>query len=171
MIDVFVEEDVNKMVDKFAKESAEKLKDILCDKFYADVNNYLYEHYSNNKEKIENDLIRSITEEYIKDPKQYKFSSLREKMFKENKEEIVKTLSDEAIQKSVEDVIEKYTHRDYHFEWRWKDGIAKFILDNFEKFKDDKRVDDWIGRELESKENRIKWLEEKLREVSDVLDN
>ena len=171
MVDVYKEEDVIKLADEFAKKSVDKLKGDLVDAFYQDVSNYLHEHYQNNQNRIERQLISSICEEYVKDPKNYKFADLRKKMFLENKEEIVKTLSDEAIASSVENVIEQRISRDYHFEWRWKDGIAKFVVENLEMFKEDKRVQEWITRDIKRRDDRIAWLEEKLREVSDVLND
>lgn len=166
MLDIYKEEEVSRLANEIAKESSEKLKDILLDKFYEDISSYLYQHYQNNKQNVEGELIQSICEEYVKNPKDYKFANLREKMFLENKEEMIKTLTDEAIYKSVEDVIQKYTSRNYRFEWKWKDGIARFILENFSQFKDDERVNDWIGHRIKMKNDRINWLEEKLREVS-----
>lgn len=171
MKDIYDEKEVEKLSQGVLDSVKDKIKDQIADEVYSKIGGYLYEHYTNNKDKIENELIRSITEEYVKDPSVYKYADLRKKMFLENREELTKTLTDEAIYKSVEDVIEQYTHRDYHFEWRWKDGIARFILENFSKFKDDERVNEWIGRDIERKDNRIKWLEEKLREVSSVLDD
>ena len=171
MKNIYDEKEVEKLSQGVLDSVKDKIKDQIADEVYSKIGGYLYEHYTDNKDKIENELIRSITEEYVKKPSDYKYSGLREKMFLENKEELTKTLTDEAIYKSVEDVIEQYTHRNYHFEWRWKDGIARFILENFSKFKDDERVNEWIGRDIERKDNRIKWLEEKLREVSSILDD
>ena len=168
---IYNEEEVSMLVDNFSKKVTEKLKADLLDSLYQDVSNYLYEHYQNFHEKIERDLIKSICGEYTKDPTQYKFADLRKTMFNENKEELTKILTDEAIEKSVEDVIEKYTHRDYHFEWRWKDGISKIILEKWDNFKDDERIKQQFGRELDRRQERINWLENKLREVSDVLED
>ena len=164
MKDLFKESEVESFVKLFANKTTEKLKENLLDSFYSEVQDYLYQHYDNIKAKIQGELIGEITEEYIKNPTDYKFKKLREKMFLENKDTLTKVLTDEAIFESVENVIEQYTHRNYHFEWRWKDGIARFILENFDLFKNDERVNSWIGRQLENKDNRIKYLESKIEE-------
>ena len=169
MENIYNEEEIKRLADNFSKKVTENLKGDLLDCFYQDIQSYLEEHYQNFHNKIERNLIKSICEEYTKDPSQYKFIDLRKKMFIENKEELIKLLTDEAIEKSVEDVIEKYTHRDYTFSWRWNDAIAKIIIKNIDKFLDNERVQGMFARELENKNNRIKWLEEKLSEVSDIL--
>jgi hypothetical protein len=171
MKDIYDEKEVEKLSQGVLDSVKDKIKDQIADEVYSKIGGYLYEHYTNNKDKIESELIKSIVEEYVKNPNDYKYADLRKKIFLENKEELTKILTDEAIYKSVEAVIEQYTHQGYHFEWRWKDGIARFILENFSKFKDDERIKEWIGRDMERKDNRIKWLEEKLREVSSILDD
>jgi len=171
MKDIYEEKEIEELSEKVLSSVREKVKEQIGDAVYYNLSAYLYEHYTGNKNKIEKELIDSITEEYVKNPTDYKFAKLREKMFKENKDLLVKTLTNEAIQKSVEDVIMEYTHRDYHFKWQWREGIAKFILNNWDNFKDDKIINEMFGRELEQKQSRINWLEEKLREVSDVLEN
>lgn len=148
-----------------------KIEEEILEQTYRKIEEYLYEHYQNNKAKIEEELINSIAEEYIENPKEYKFAKLRKKMFAENKEMLTKVLTDEAIYSRVEAVIEQYTHRNYFFEWRWKDGIARFILENFEKFKDDERVNRWIGRELEMLRTKNDQLQNRLHEVAHLLDN
>lgn len=168
MKDIYNKEDVDKVALAVVNEVKEKAQELILDSVYNQLSGYLYEHYVNNKNKIENELICSITEEYVKNPKEYKYKDLRAKMFLENKEEIIKVLTDEAIYQSVENVIEQYTHRNYHFEWRWKDGIARFILENFDKFKDDERVNDWIGRRIKMQDDRIKYLEEQLSEINEL---
>jgi len=170
MKDIYSKEKVEKLAEEVISSVRDKVKDQIADAVYGSLSGYLYEHYTNNKEKIEGELINSIVDEYKKSPKEYKFAKLREKMFIENKEGLTKVLTDEAIYKSVEDVIEQYTHRNYHFEWRWKDGIARFILENLEKFKDDKRINDWFSRELQRKDNTIRNLEEQLAEIKDLVD-
>ena len=169
MKDIYEEKEIEELSDKVLLSVRDKVKEQIADAVYDNLSSYLYDHYRNNKDKIEGELITSITEEYVKNPKDYKFAKLREKMFKENKDLLIKTLTDEAIQKSVENVINEYTHRDYHFAWRWKDGIANFIVNNWDKFKDDKNINEKFGRELEQKQSRIDRLEEKIKEISDII--
>ena len=169
MKDIYEEKEIEELSDKVLLSVRDKVKEQIADAVYDNLSSYLYDHYRNNKDKIEGELITSITEEYVKNPKDYKFAKLREKMFKENKDLLTKTLTDEAIQKSVENVINEYTHRDYDFAWCWKDGIANFILNNWDKFKDDKNINEKFGRELEQKQSRIDRLEEKIKEISDII--
>lgn len=94
---VFTEENVNEVSEKILKSSIEKIKEEFSNNFYHELDAFVYEHYSNAKDKIEKELIKEITEEFIKEPMNYKYAKLREKLFLENKELLVKTLTDEAI--------------------------------------------------------------------------
>lgn len=162
---LFTEEQVEDVSRKILKRTVDKLTNELSTSFYNEMESFLYEHYQNNYDKIHKKLVEEITEEFIKDPKGYKFAKLREKLFNENKEILIKTLTDEAIEKSVEDVIERYTHRDYTFYWRWKDAIIRIIGDNWHKFKDDERVNSRLLRQIDQLKDQVNKLKEKLQNI------
>jgi hypothetical protein len=164
---IFTEENVEELANKFLLKSKDKIKEIISYSFYEYVG-YLYEHFNNHKDKIEGELIDQITETYIKDPTQYKFRRLREKMFNENKEAITKVLSDEAIQESVENVIKEYTSREYTFNWQWKDAIKKIILQNLDVWVEDDRVKEGLLREISNQKEYIKQLKERLGEIQQL---
>jgi len=169
MIEIYNKDEVEKLSTEFIESISEKIKNQIVDEAYDTLKSYLYEHYDNNHQKIEGKLIDSISEEYIKNPSEYKFARLRKKMFEENKEEIIKTLSDESIEKQIEDVMMEHTRREYYFNWRWKEGIVKFILNNWGLFKDDDKINEQFGRELERRADRIKYLENKLEEINNII--
>jgi len=164
--EVFTEEQVNNVADKILKSSIKKVSDELSNNFYSEISSFLDEHYSNKKDEIEKKLIEQITEEYLKNPMLFKYAKLREKMFLENKEIITKALTDEAIANSVEDVIMQYTHRNYHFNWQWKDGIVKVILSNWHLFKDDERINNSLLRQIENLKKQNDNLRNQLNEVN-----
>ena len=166
---VFTEEQVNDASTKILKASITKITDELQGKFSDEMESWIYEHYLNSKSKIESELIRDITEEFIQNPMQYKFAKLREKLFLENKDLLTKTLTDEAIMLSVENVIENYTHRNYQFEWCWKDAIVKIIVENWHKFKDDERVNNGLLRQIENLKSQVNSLQQKLNDVENVI--
>ncbi len=155
---VFTEEQINDLSTKILKSSITKITDELQGNFSNEIESWIYEHYLNSKSKIENELIRDITEEFIQNPMQYKFAKLREKLFLDNKELLTKTLTDEAIKMSVENVIENYTHRNYQFHWKWKDAIIEIIGNNWHKFKDDERVNNGLLRQIENLKSQIEEL-------------
>lgn len=163
--EVFTEQQVNEVADKILKSSIEKVKDELSTKFYDEISSFLDEHYSNKKDEIEKKLIEQITEKYISEPTLFKYTELRRVMFLENKEMLTKTLTDEAIANSVEDVILQYTHRDYHFSWRWKDEIVRIILSNWHLFKDDERVNNGLLRQIENLKSQVANLRQELNEA------
>ena len=166
---VFTEEQVNDASTKILKASIAKITDELQGKFSQEMESWIYEHYLNSKSKIESELIKDITEEFIQNPMQYKFAKLREKLFLDNKELLTKTLTDEAIMLSVENVIENYTHRNYQFDWRWKDAIVQIIGNNWHKFKDDERVNNGLLRQIENLKSQVNILQQKLNDVENVI--
>lgn len=167
---IYTEKQVEDLSENVLASVRDKVKEQIGDAIYSHLGSFLYEHYSNNKDKIEGEIISEITEQYVKNPTQYKYNNLRKKIWDENKDEIVKVLSDEAIKDSVENVMMEYTHRDYHFSWKWKDAIVKVILKNWDKFKDDERIKQAFGRELENRQSHINSLEQQLREIRDMAE-
>jgi hypothetical protein len=163
---LFTEEQVNHASTKVLKASITKITDELQGKFSEEIESWIYEHYLNSKSKIENELIKEITEEFIKNPMQYKFGKLREKLFLDNKELLTKTLTDEAIMLSVENVIENYTHRNYQFSWRWIDAILEIIAKNWHKFRDDERVNNGLLRKIEMLKSNINDLKQSIEATS-----
>lgn len=167
---VFTEEQVAEVSDKILKATLGKLTDELNHKFYNEMGNFIYEHYSNASDEIHRQLIKEITEEFVKEPKNYKFAELRKKLFNENKELLVKTLTNEAIEKSVEDVIQNYTHRDYHFHWQWKEAIVRIVLSNWNTLKEDDRIKNSFGSEIDNLKGQIQRLQEQLQAVQTIVE-
>lgn len=166
---VFTEEQVNEVSTKILKSSITKITDELQGKFSQELESWIYEHYLNSKSQIEGNLITEIVDEFIKNPMQYKFAKLRQKLFLENKDFLTKTLTDEAIMLSVENVIENYTHRNYQFDWKWKDAIIRIIGENWHKFKDDERVNNGLLHQIENLKSQVNNLQQKLNDVENVI--
>lgn len=167
---LFTESEVNDVSTKILKQSIDKITEHLQNEFCQEMQSWIYEHYLNSKNKIESDLIKEITEEFVKNPMQYKFAKLREKLFLENKEMLTKTLTDEAIMLSVENTIENYTHRDYQFHWRWKEAIVKIIFQNWSKFQKDEIVNNQLLREISILKTQVFNLQEKVKQISSITE-
>jgi len=166
---VFTEEQVNEVSTKILKASIAKITDELQGKFNQELEIFIYEHYLNSKSQIEGNLIAEIVEEFIKNPMQFKFVKLREKLFLENKEFLITTLTDESIMINVENVIKNYTHKDHYFNWQWKDGIIRIIGENWHRFKDDERVNNGLLRQIENLKSQVNNLQQKLNDVENVI--
>lgn len=167
---IYTEKQIEELSEKVLVSVRDKVKEQIGDALYSELRGFIYEHYTNNKNRIKEELIREITEQYVKDPNSYQYKDLRRKIWEENKSEIVKTLTDEAIKDSVENVIMEYTHRDYHFSWQWKDHIVRIILQNWDKFKDDKRIKEAFGRELDNRQSYINSLRQQIEEIKNIAD-
>jgi len=167
---LYDENEVDRIAQKVLDATKEKINDQITDKIYDSLSDYLYEHYQNNKDKIMDELIREISDDYITNPDNYKFRELRTKIFHEHKLEILESLTDQAITVSMENILCEYTHRDYTFNWKWKDGIVALILKDWDLFKDDERINYQFGREIDRLKSRIISLEEKLRTVSEAVE-
>ena len=167
---VFTERQVEEVSDKILKSTVEKFKSELADKFYDEMNGFLYEHYDNVSNDIHGKLIDEITEEFISNPKDYRFLKLRQKLFNENKEMLVSILTDEAIKKSVDKVIWEYTDKSYCFNWKWLDTIIKIISENWDQFKDDERVNYGLLREISQLKSQVNYLKEKINSLREGFD-
>lgn len=164
---ILTEEQSERVAQKVLKNLTDDIKDKLANEFYTQMNNYLYEHYENFKNGIHAELLAEITEQYVKDPSSYKFKDLRDKLFSENKETVVNSLTDHAIHKSVEKILLGYTHQNHLFSWQWKEGVAKFILDHWHELKDDERINSVHLRQIENLKSQVGYLQEKLSKFTE----
>jgi len=169
MKNVFSEESISELAKKYLDSVKEKFEETVVNDTYDRLSEYLYEHYTNFQDKIEEKLIDSICEEFVKDPMNYKFLKLRNKLFNENKTILTEDLTDEAIFKSVEDVIWEYTNRDYTFDWKWKEAIVQIIFENWDKFKNDEKIKSVFINKIEKLNNQVKHLREKLQRIKDEI--
>jgi hypothetical protein len=167
--EVFTEKQVDEVSDKILKSTIEKVKSELSDKFYNEMSSFIYEHYSNASDTIHENLIKEITEEFVTEPNNYKFLKLRQKLFNENKEVLTKLLTDEAIEKTLENVIWQHTNKEYHFNWKWTEALVRIIGENWHKFKDDERVNNGLLRQIDQLKSQISHLQEKLNDVQNVV--
>lgn len=163
---VFTKEQVVEAANRIFKTTIEKVKDELDGSFYQEMDSFLADHYDKAKKTIENELIKEIADTFIANPTEYKYATLRNRMFEENKDKFIPLLTNDAIFKSVEQVIMNYTHSDYLFDWQWKDGIVRIIADNWHLFKDDERVNNGLLRKIDQLNNHIKGLQAKIRDFN-----
>lgn len=163
------EETVNKIVEEFLNKTGLKLQKILIDDSFSEIRDFIDQVYQNAIDEKEQEYINKIFKKYLNDPTYYKYSEIRKCLFEENKENLIKSLTDDAIIKTMENYFLKYTHRDNYFHWQWLDGIANIILENFDKFKDDDRINNRFLRELERRDSKIEALKEEIRDLKNTL--
>lgn len=84
---IFTEAQAIEIAEKILLATKVKIKGDIADEFYKEVEGYLYKIYSDTKDRIEKELIAEITEEYVKDPTNYKFKDLRDKLWSEHKDD------------------------------------------------------------------------------------
>lgn len=153
-------EEQSERIAKQALKSIQKYHENLVHDIYAELEGFLYEHYENVKDKIERKLIEKITERFVSNPNDYQFQELRSKIIQENLEVLREPLTDAIIQQSLERILEGYTHKKHYWNWKWKDGIAKFISEHPHLFEDDERVQTAFLRENARLRNVISRYEE-----------
>lgn len=162
---LFTEEQVNNVAEKILAATKDKFFEQLNQSFYKETSDYLYEHYNNFQSGLKNDLIKEITEQFVSDPSNYQFRELRNKLFKENKDEIVTALTDQAIYETLETIILNYSHKDATFSWRWNEGLVNFLLTNFDKFKDNERFNSPLLKEIERLKYTINNMQSKINSL------
>lgn len=158
--------------ENFAKSILDKILPTLTEKlnseFYDGVKDYLYEHYDNHKKDVEQDLIKSLADAYVTDPNNYKYSELRNKIYEENKGQIFTAMADYITEKNLERQLLGLIGNGYPFAWQWKDGIAKFILNNWNLFKDDKRFNSNYLREIQNLKQQVSGLISQIHELKGI---
>lgn len=127
---IFNEKDIEQTAKKFIDDVKDDFEKVVFGKIYDRLEDYIYEHYSNASDKIEGELISKLADEYVQNPKEYKYEAIRKKLFEENKETIVENLQNHAILKTVESIILDYSNTDYYFNWQWHKGITDIIMEN-----------------------------------------
>ncbi len=161
---VVTEEKMEELAVKIIGNVCDKVKNIIADELYNELARDAYEHYSNFKDRIEWELICDISHQFINDPKRRKYDDLRKKLWEENKEKMVLLLNDAAIFETIKKYMLRYTHKDEYFHWQWLDGIAWFICDHWDKFKDDPRVNDILNGEFARNRLEIENLKKQINQ-------
>jgi hypothetical protein len=159
----------NEIAEKILTKTKEKIKEQIADELYTEISGYFYEHYLNNKDKIKGELLKEISDEYVDNPENYQFRELRKKIFEENKDIIVGSLTNHAILHNMEIILKSYTSEGYTFHWMWKDGIVTLIRDNWDLFKDDERIVSGLGRVIENLKYKNQQLQERLNIITETL--
>jgi hypothetical protein len=132
------------------------MEDAACE-FEISVRDNAWQSYQYHKDKIDNTLIEEIVGRFKGDPTSFKFNGLREKLFEENKEKLIPILTQDAVSRALDIVLNRYTHLDHYFSWRWKDEILRYVLENWDKLKDDKRINDGILRDKQKDLDTIEY--------------
>ena len=162
---LFTEEKVSEVAEKILAATRDKFFEQLNQSFYKETSDYLYEHYNNFHDGLKKDLIKEITEEFVSDPTSYQFREFRSQLFKEHKTEISSALTDQAIYETLETIILNYSHKDATFSWRWNEGLANFLLTNFDKFKDNERFNSPLLKEIERLKYTINNMQSKINSL------
>ena len=146
---LFTEQDVNAVAGEILLATKDKLIEQIETAFYDVNKDYLYNIYDNNKDRIKRELIREISEEFVREPDKYDMKSIRDKMWSEHKTELLSTLTDEMVKANVEGSLGMHTSTDYYWHWQWKDAIVGFILKNWDILQNDERISSGLVREIE----------------------
>ena len=165
---IMSEKGYEEIAKKVLKDLTKKIKEEIADSFYLEMEGWLYDQYANVQDKIERELIYKITERFVKEPGSYKFAELRKKMFKENKEELVRIMTKEVAKERLEEALLEYTNKDYWLSHNWLDGIVNLICKHWDKFEGNEKINRQIINKLESKQQEIEYYKNKIRELENV---
>jgi len=167
--EVFTEEEVTEVSEKILSKTIDKIKDEIGNKFYSEMNSFLLEHYDNVSSDIHKKLIKEISDEFIKDPENYKFLSLRRKMFDENKDTLTSILTDEFIKDRMEDVFWQRFNNDNIFKFKWVDGIVKLITENYNEIIKDDNINCKLLNEIKNLKEKNIYLQNRINELDFIL--
>lgn len=163
--EIFKEEDVEEVADKILSKLLSKIKDDLSDSFYNEMKSYLFEHYSNASDDIKADLIKQLGDEFANNPKDYKFTNIRKRIFEENKGVIIKSLQYDIILKHIESILFEHTNELYIFDWQWDRAIIKYVRKNYRKINIEEKINEEYELERTIKDLEIKNLKNKIEQL------
>lgn len=162
--EVFTEEQVNEVSGKILASVKKRFTNELISEFYDRMQEYLYEHYDNISDSIHEKLIKEIADEFISDPKDYRFSALRKKLFNENKEVLTSILTDEMIFENINAIVWGHLGNGYQFSWKWSDAIVRIIRENLETLMEDNRINQGLVHEIYCLKQHVARLQQQLQE-------
>lgn len=163
--EVMSEKQYCEIAENILEKVKKKITDELTENWYREMQNYLYDQYSNVSDDIESKLIDKIAERFVKDKASYKFEDIRKQLFAENKEELIKVLTDDIIKEQLGNMLLGYTNRDYCWNWQWKEAIVNLICEQWSLFEHDKKINEQIVHIIKRKEETIEWYKNKLAEI------
>jgi len=162
---IFTEKQSEEIAQKILARVSDKIKNELTNSFIHETEEWLYEQYINTGDRIKKDLITQIAGGYVSSPANFDFQAIRDKIWAEHKDKILPSLTDEMITANISNIFKRYCDKNYCFNWQWKDDITAFILANWDSFKDDERIANGLGREIERLKYRIQSLENELKDA------
>lgn len=166
--ELITEEKAEQVAGKILEATKDKITDLITESYYREMKYYLHEHYDNFKSEIEAKLIKEIAESYIKNPKDYKYKDLRVKLFQENQDLIVSTITDEVISQNVDNLIYGYMQGEYYMKYQWFEKICSFIIANWDKFKDIPQMQSAYSNKIRQLEQQNSYLRAKIEQIENI---
>jgi hypothetical protein len=167
---LFTEEEAEALAQKVLDATKKKIDDQITQEFYESTKNYLSDIYLNAESSIKRKMLIDLAAKYAKNPSRPEYSDIRDKLWMEHKDEIIPSITDKFIKDNMEAALKHYTSSDYYFNWQWEDGIVTLVLSNWDSFKDDERIANGFGREIERLKSRIRSLENEINDSHCLAD-
>ncbi len=165
---VFKEEDVTNVASKVLKEVTTKISDNISESFHKEMESYLYEIYDNFDRSLKYKLINETADKYISDPNNYKYRAIRDKLFIENRETIIDSIANDLIETKLNAILIHNSNSENWLAWQWKDGIVKFIQNNWVDFEADERINNGLLAQVRNLTEQIQRQREVIAELSDA---
>jgi len=167
---LFTEEKANEISQKVLNSVLASITEKINGEFRNETESFLYENYMNASDKIKGDLIKELADLFVKDPLQYKYKAIRDRIFEENREVIVNQLTEGAIYDMLNNIFWQNTQVTAPFHWKWKEGVVDIILKNWDTLKDDERIINSFGREISTLKRKITQLESQVLSLQETED-
>jgi len=164
--ELFTDEQVESVAQKVLDKTKKKIDEQLSEAFYSEMQTFLNEHFDNFQSGLKQKLLNELADKYVQNPESYQYTDLRARLFEENKETILSSLTDQAITDAIERILLFRTLKSTMFEWRWKDGIKNFILNHWAEFKNDERINNGLLREIENLKSKNNNLQQRINELN-----
>lgn len=170
---IISDKDCEKVAKKILDKTVENFTKELNDHFYDETREYLYEHHANFQDRIFNEVFIFICGKgYTQYKDRYDATLLRANIYKENKEDFDKMITDQIMKENVHKYFELYFANDHKTNWEYKDlekTIINWLFNNYETSIFNEKMPEKFKTEIGNLKKRIEYLNEKLQKIEDAL--
>lgn len=162
------EQTANKILNKTFEKAITQLQD----DFFTNTQSYLYEIMENNKENIMEEALNLIIgKQWAKYRDKYNMKELRARIYKENKEDINKDITEQVVQNEIKRYFNLFLSDGEKTDWRYKDlenKIIDWIYNNYNQIKIKDKIPEKFIKENERLKKEVERLNLILEEIKNI---
>jgi hypothetical protein len=139
--------------------------------FNDELEGWVYERAINCEDKVREHYIDLICDKFIKNPSDYDYRGLRDKLFEENQDTISKAVSEDMTQRFMFSYLWYNVLPDESFRQGYVNGIIRCIKDNWDSFKDSPLIQSSLINENLKLKQEVDSLRDRVGKLTTALES